>query len=775
MLAAAVLAVVPGRGATAQSAFPAQRVFVSNQGQHGTAFSGLLSDNAQAFTTGSNSAGYSLRSVDALFGSVASGFDSSQLTAGVYSDSGGSPGSLEGALANPAGFPESSSDQALRFTSAGIDLAANTTYWLVFDMTGSTGNGTALGLTSSSGEDSGALPGWSIADSAHSRAWDSTGAWNEIPSIVVQVGFGGTVKCPGVLSFSNAGVSVSYSGDGVPAADSAYAHTASGGCAVLVEEGAEFTLSFTAGAPRYVRLDLSDDVERVGSSGVGWLSTFFTGASAGSTLSFRAGAYAASVGGVGHARVAFSPWGSTRNRMYVPVVIVRAYDGPDLSLPEVGVTAFHAERTEGSSIAFRVIRPEGLTGDVTIRLSEHGDFLTDISKRDLNKDFPTSSANVGLLTVDDGVWEQDGSVTATVLPGPGYRISSSQGSATVRVRDDDHLGVVTPAAVELGPDLAAGVHNPAGSSTGGRWGAHGSVCHVGVWTGSTHERLDDDGRPQRHDQDGDPIAPNGRLRHWGACVRGAEATYQIALAGDPGGHITVTARANSTDVGLCAYGGCHRMRRSRDGANHQTVTLGFDSTNWNKPKTVIVYRYPRTAAKTLAIDHTINHANRHTIPSAAVTLTGSSDYDTVHPPTPPPPVYDNDDEYEPLTDYASRCGATLDRTTPRYAGPGVPDVDCAPEARGDVTEPPVERPEPDCTARDDIVRLVQGYHDANKNRAGYAGNWASVLAAFGQPAAAPWHNATAFTPAQARTQETHWKGWTPIRIELGRIHTCNSN
>ena len=545
---------------------------------------------------------------------------------------------------------------------------------------------------------------------------------------------------------------------------------------MLVEEGAEFTLSFTANAPRYVRLDLSgDQVQRVGSSGMGWLSTFFTGAGAGSTLTFRAGAYAASVGGVGHARVAFSPWGSTRNRMYVPVVIVRAYDGPNLSLPEVGVVSAPSKGTvDEGSLADFWFRKSGFTGTLNYRLSQQGDFVADPSW--LTGDRSSGNqASLSVPTTDDGVWEPDGSVTLTLLPGPGYRVSASQGSATVRVRDDDDLGVVTPAAVELGPDLAAGVHNPAGSSTGGRWGAHGSVCHVGVWTGSTHERLDDDGRPQRHDQDGDPIAPNGRLRHWGACVRGAEATYQIALAGDPGGHITVTARANSTDVGICAYGGCHRMRRSRDGANHQSVTLGFDSTNWNKPKTVIVYRYPRTAAKTLAIDHTINHANRHTIPSAAVTLTGSSDYDTVHPPTPPPPVYDNDDEYEPLTDYASRCGATLDRTTPRYAGPGVPDVDCAPEARGDVTEPPVERPEPDCTARDDIVRLVQGYHDANKNRAGYAGNWASVLAAFGQPAAAPWHNATAFTPAQARTQETHWKGWTPIRIELGRIHTCNSN
>jgi len=241
-------------------------------------------------------------------------------------------------------------------------------------------------------------------------------------------------------------------------------------------------------------------------------------------------------------------------------VIVPADDGPDLSLPEVGVMAFHTERAEGQSAAFRLVRPEGFAGPVDVRVSQQGDFVLK-AQRNLLGERTWASTNEGFTTVDDGAWEPDGSVTATVLPGPGYRVSSSQGSATVRVRDDD-LGVVTPAAVELGPDLAGGVHNPAGSSTGGRWGAHGSICHVGVWTGSTHERLDDDGRPQRHDQDGNPIAPNGRLRHWGACVKGAETAYQIALTGDPGGRVTVTAQANSADVGICAYGGCHRMRRS---------------------------------------------------------------------------------------------------------------------------------------------------------------------------------------------------------------------
>ena len=757
---------VPAGGAGAQSALPAQRVFVSNQGQHGTAFSGLLSDNALAFTTGSNSAGYSLRSVDALFGSVASGFDSSQLTAGVYSDSGGSPGSLEGALANPAGFPESSSDQALRFTSAGIDLAANTTYWLVFDMTGSTGNGTALGLTSSSGEDSGALPGWSIADSAHSRAWDSTGAWNEISSFVVQVGFGGTVKCPSMFAFSNAGVSVSYSGDGVPVSDSAYAHTASGECAVLVEEGAQFTLSFTANAPRYVRLDLSDDVERVGWSGVGWLSTFFTGASAGSTLTFRAGADAASVGGVGHARVAFSPWGSTRSRMYVPVVIVPAYDGPDLSLPEVGVTAFHTERTEGQSATFRLVRPEGFTGEVDVRVSQQGDFVLPAQDGLLGERTWTNT-NASFSTDDDGAWEPDGQITVELLAGDGYRVSSSQGSATVRIRDNDDLADPSPSALTLGSTLTAGVRADnffsalSSGSRGGLWGrdylpGHAGPCHVGVWTGAAW--LDHDG---------------GRV---GSCVKGTEAKYELELSGDPGEPVTVTARVDGDGVGICQWShDCNRMRRSRSSHNHRTVTFAFDSTNWDTARTVTVYRYPQAAAGTATISHTTNRRHSRVGGTVTVTLAGASQYRTVPVPDPPPVVYDNDDEYEPLTDYASRCGATLDRTTPRDVGPGVPDVDCAPEERGDVTEPPVERPEPDCAAREDIVRLVQGYHNANVGRGGYLGNWARVLAAFGRPAAPPWDNATPFTAADARAQETHWRGWTPIRIELDRITDCNSN
>ena len=756
---------VPAGGAGAQPALPAQRTLVSNTGQTLSNSQPLHSDYAQAFTTGSNSAGYSLRSAEISFFPAVDRIGSSDLAVSVHADSSGQPGASLGTLTGPPVEP-SNGVSTVAFTSDGIDLDANTTYFLMIDMAASYST-SGLVSTDSDGEDAGALPGWSIANGGRKRVWNSTGQWGSTTNLeTLSVALGGTVKCPSMWTFSNAGVSVSYSGDGVPAADSAYAHTASGECAVLVEEGAEFTLSFTAGAPRYVRLDLSDDVERVDSSGVGWLSTFFTGASAGSTLTFRAGADAASVGGVGHARVAFSPWGSTRNRMYVPVVIVPADDGPDLSLPEVGVTAVAAERAEGQSAEFRLVRPEGFTGEVDVRVSQQGDFVLPAQDGLLGERTWTNT-NASFSTDDDGAWEPDGQITVELLAGDGYRVSSSQGSATVRIRDNDDLADPSPSELTLGSTLTAGVRADnffsalSSGSRGGLWGrdylpGHAGPCHVGVWTGAAW--LDHDG---------------GRV---GSCVKGTEAKYELELSGDPGEPVTVTARVDGDGVGICQWShDCNRMRRSRSSHNHRTVTFAFDSTNWDTARTVTVYRYPQAAAGTATISHTTNRRHSRVGGAVTVTLAGASQYRTVPVPDPPPVVYDNDDEYEPLTDYASRCGATLDRTTPRDVGPGVPDVDCAPEQRGDVTEPPVERPEPDCTAREDIVRLVQGYHNANKNRGGYAGNWAKVLAAFGRPAAPPWNTATPFTAADARAQETHWRGWTPIRIELDRITDCNSS
>ncbi|MDE0163033.1 MAG: hypothetical protein OXL98_15000, partial [Acidimicrobiaceae bacterium] len=158
------------------SGSPVPTPFVSNLGQADGSAPALASDYAQAFTTGHNREGYRLTDVGVEFATVDSSFSSSSLTASIRAGSGGSPGGSLGTLTNPASFPASSGDQVLEFTSAGIDLEANTTYFLVIDISSSEA-GSRMRATASDYEDVGRLSGWSIADGASTRPFGSTGAW----------------------------------------------------------------------------------------------------------------------------------------------------------------------------------------------------------------------------------------------------------------------------------------------------------------------------------------------------------------------------------------------------------------------------------------------------------------------------------------------------------------------------------------------------------------------------------------------------------------------
>ncbi len=190
LVAAALFALTPAQPADAQTA----QTFVSNLGQADSGTEFLSHDLAQAFTTGSNSAGYSLRSVGVNFSVISSGFSSSHLTASIHTDSSGSPGTSLGTLTNPASFPVSSSTQTLTFTSAGIDLAASTTYFLVIDMSVDRGSD-SVSHTGSDSEDSGHLAGWSISDGYLDRAFSGTASWGtSLDSL--RISLGGISKTP---------------------------------------------------------------------------------------------------------------------------------------------------------------------------------------------------------------------------------------------------------------------------------------------------------------------------------------------------------------------------------------------------------------------------------------------------------------------------------------------------------------------------------------------------------------------------------------------------
>ena len=70
---------------------------------------------------------------------------------------------------------------------------------------------------------------------------------------------------------------------------------------------------------------------------------------------------------------------------------------------------------------------------------------------------------------------------------------------------------------------------------------------------------------------------------------------------------------------------------------------------------------------------------------------------------------------------------------------------------------------------DDLLEKVRRYYDANKNRSpGYGANWKRVLVAFDD---VDDGQLTAMTAADARTRESRWFGWQPVRKALDCIET----
>ena len=149
----------------------AQTTLVSNVGQARSGSLGLdTHEGAQAFTTGDNSDGYTVTNVGL---DMSSGADHTiNFTVGIWTNSNSNrPGSSLVTLTQPASLTLGVNE----FTTSGIELAANTTYWVVVDSNG--GGSAAWEGTASDSEDSTTpASGWSIADESYDRPYGG-GTW----------------------------------------------------------------------------------------------------------------------------------------------------------------------------------------------------------------------------------------------------------------------------------------------------------------------------------------------------------------------------------------------------------------------------------------------------------------------------------------------------------------------------------------------------------------------------------------------------------------------
>ena len=109
-------------------------------------------------------------------------------------------------------------------------------------------------------------------------------------------------------------------------------------------------------------------------------------------------------------------------------------------VPAVSVAA-GAAVTEGAPASFTLTASPAPAADlgVSVEVSQNSAFADPaaLGARTVTIPAGQTSATFAVATVDDGTDEADGAVTAALAAGTGYTVSSSQGTATVAVTDND--------------------------------------------------------------------------------------------------------------------------------------------------------------------------------------------------------------------------------------------------------------------------------------------------------------------------------------------------
>ena len=233
------------------------RLLVRNSGQGDTLFGNLGVDFAQAFTTGGSA--FKLTRADLwMTKALASAADAAWTVSVHERGSDGLPGTSLGSLATSDTVPVGRVLARLEHANAtGIDLAADTTYFVVVDAsTGGTFN--LIDLERSNAEDAGAAPGWSLGDGKRTRVNTAT-TWTgttdaQTPLRIALHGFSTDTGAPTLQSLAVSGATLTLTFNenldpgSVPAA-SAFAVTVAGAAravSAVAVAGSKVTLTLAS-------------------------------------------------------------------------------------------------------------------------------------------------------------------------------------------------------------------------------------------------------------------------------------------------------------------------------------------------------------------------------------------------------------------------------------------------------------------------------------------------------------------------------------------------
>ena len=508
-----------------------------------------------------------------------------------------------------------------------------------------------------------------------------------------------------------------------------------------ITEGSQATFTLTASPAPTQSISVSVSPSQSGAFGVGSTAKTVTiGTSGTATISFSTTNDSVDeVDGSVTATVDSGSGYTVSSSQSLATLAVADDDVPELSIASDGNV------TEGSAASFTISASPtphtALTANVDVTAT--GSFGVTTGARTVT--IPASgSQSFTVSTSGDSTDESNGSITATLSSGTGYTVSTSAGSVSATVSDDDDpppaervVSVTAGSDITEGDDASFTVTvSPQPSSsmpvslTVSQSGAVlpiNSARHILISNYLSRPvtikvRTVDDSTDEA---DGTVTVTVDDIQGYAVSTTAGSATLAVADNDVP--ELSITSDGNVTEGSAASF------------------TIAASPT----PHTALTANVDITAAGSFGVT---TGARTVTVPtSGSKSFTVSTSGDTID---------------EPNGSVTATLSTGTGYTVSSSAGSAsatVSDNDDSPQpAEQQATQEVIDH----CVA-DSLLSKVRHYYDINKNRSpGYGKNWKRVLLAFGDVSDS---ELTAFTAAEAQERESRWSGWTPVREALDCI------
>ena len=426
---------------------------------------------------------------------------------------------------------------------------------------------------------------------------------------------------------------------------------------------------------------------------------------------------------------------------------------PPPPTPEVSIAA-GADITEGSQATFTLTASPAPTQalSVSVSPSESGDYGVGSTAKTVTIG-TSGTATISFSTTNDSVDEADGSVTATVDSGNGYTVSSSQGSATLAVADDDvpELSIASEGNVTEGsaasftisasPTPHSALTASVDVSATGSFGVTAGAQTVTIPTSGSKSFTVSTSGDSTDEPDGTVTATLSSGTGYTMSSSAGTAAATVSDDDDPPPPaadpvVSIAAGSNITEGSDASFTVTITPEPSEKMTVHVTVTQSGDFLPKDRRNVLIYVVFSMSSPHTFTVATTDDSTDE---PDGSFTAT--------------------------ITD---REGYSVS-TTKGVATVAVSDND-------DPSPPPAKEQQTtleviDNCVTDSLLSTVRHYYDVNKDRSpGFGKNWKRVLIAFGD---ATDSELTAFTAAEAQDGESRWSGWTPVREALDCIEDAS--